>query len=92
MSGLDMSEAIRMLANEKNISVDALLHVMVDALATAYKRRPGAAVCETGAVAPIRPPSMQYTLRVRSGSGSPPGPGPVADVVWRRGRKPTSFS
>ena len=40
MSGLDMSEAIRMLANEKNISVDALLHVMVDALATAYKRRP----------------------------------------------------
>ena len=43
MSGLDMSEAIRMLANEKNISVDALLHVMVDALATAYKRRPGAA-------------------------------------------------
>ena len=34
MSGLDMSEAIRMLANEKNITVDALLHVMVDALAT----------------------------------------------------------
>ena len=40
MSGLDMSEAVRMLANEKNISVDTLLHVLVDALATAYKRRP----------------------------------------------------
>ena len=47
MSGLDMSEAIRMLANEKNISVDALLHVMVDALATAYKRRPGACLLYT---------------------------------------------
>ena len=32
-----------MLANEKNISVDALLQVLVEALATAYKRRPGAA-------------------------------------------------
>ena len=31
MSGLDMSEAVRMLANEKNISVDTLLHVLVDA-------------------------------------------------------------
>jgi len=43
MSSLDMSEAVKMLANEKNISVDTLLHVLVDALATAYKRRPGAA-------------------------------------------------
>ena len=43
MSNLDMSEAIKMLANEKNISVDTLLQVLVDALATAYKRRPGAA-------------------------------------------------
>ena len=33
MSNLDMSEAIKMLANEKNISVDALLQVMVEALA-----------------------------------------------------------
>lgn len=43
MSSLDMSEAVRMLANEKNISVDALLQVLADALALAYKRRQGAA-------------------------------------------------
>ncbi|MCX6542389.1 MAG: transcription termination factor NusA [Actinobacteria bacterium] len=43
MSGLDMSEAVRMLADDKGISVDALLQVLVDALAMAYKRRPGAA-------------------------------------------------
>jgi N utilization substance protein A len=43
VSNLDMSEAIKMLANEKNISVDALLQVLADALVLAYKRRPGAA-------------------------------------------------
>ncbi len=43
MSNLDMAEAVKMLAAEKGISVDTLLHVLVDALATAYKRRPGAA-------------------------------------------------
>ena len=43
MSNLDMSEAIRMLAQEKGLSEDSLLHVLVDALASAYKRRPGAA-------------------------------------------------
>jgi N utilization substance protein A len=43
MTNLDMSEAVRMLATEKGISVDTLLHVLVDALATAYKKRPGAA-------------------------------------------------
>jgi len=43
MSNLDMAEAVRMLAAEKNITVDELLQVLVDALATAYKRRPGAA-------------------------------------------------
>ena len=43
MSNLDMAEAVRLLANDKNISVDDLLQVLVDALATAYKRRPGAA-------------------------------------------------
>ena len=43
MSNLDMSEAVRMLANEKGISVDTLLHVLADALATAYKRMPDAA-------------------------------------------------
>jgi N utilization substance protein A len=43
MSNLDMADAVKMLAAEKGISVDTLLHVLVDALATAYKRRPGAA-------------------------------------------------
>jgi transcription termination/antitermination protein NusA len=43
VSGLDMSEAVRLLASEKNISVDALLQVLADALVSAYKRRPGAA-------------------------------------------------
>jgi len=43
MSNLDMAEAVRVLAAEKGISVDTLLHVLVDALATAYKRRQGAA-------------------------------------------------
>jgi len=39
----DKLEAIRHLANEKNISVETLLQVIVEALATAYKRRPGSA-------------------------------------------------
>ena len=43
MSNLDMTEAIRLLAQEKGLSEDSLLHVLVDALASAYKRRPGAA-------------------------------------------------
>jgi N utilization substance protein A len=43
MSNLDMAEAVRMLADEKGISVDTLLQVLVEALATAYKKRPGAA-------------------------------------------------
>ena len=43
MSNLDMSEAIKMLAQEKGLSVDALLQVLVEALASAYKRRPDAA-------------------------------------------------
>lgn len=43
MSNLDMAEAVRLLAEEKGISQDTLLQVLVDALATAYKKRPGAA-------------------------------------------------
>ena len=43
MSNLDMTEAVRMLAADRGISVDALLQVLVEALATAYKKRPGAA-------------------------------------------------
>src|SRR3954466_3361555 len=43
MSGLDMAEAVRMLAADKGISVDTLLQVLADALVSAYKRRQGAA-------------------------------------------------
>ena len=39
MSGLDMAEAVRMLAADKGISVDTLLQVLADALVSAYKRR-----------------------------------------------------
>ena len=59
MSNLDMSEAIRLLAQEKGLSVDALLHVMVDALASAYKRRPGAA---DEVVVEVNPESMEFTF------------------------------
>ncbi|CAA9479382.1 MAG: Transcription termination protein NusA [uncultured Solirubrobacterales bacterium] len=59
MSSLDMSEAVRMLANEKNISVDTLLHVLVDALATAYKRRPGAA---NEVVVEVNPDTLEFTF------------------------------
>ena len=59
MSGLDMAEAIKMLAAEKNITVDALLHVMVDALATAYKRRPGAAA---EVVVEVNPDTLDFSF------------------------------
>jgi N utilization substance protein A len=59
MSSLDMAEAVRMLANEKNISVDTLLHVLVDALATAYKRRPGAA---EEVVVEVNPDTLEFTF------------------------------
>ena len=59
MSSLDMTEAVRMLAAEKNISVDTLLHVLVDALATAYKRRPGAA---EEVVVEVNPDSLEFTF------------------------------
>ncbi len=59
MSGLDMAEAIKMLAAEKNISVDTLLHVMVDALATAYKRRPGAAA---EVVVEVNPDTLDFSF------------------------------
>ena len=67
MSSLDMSEAVRMLANEKNISVDTLLHVLVDALATAYKRRPGAAA---EVVVEVNPDTLEFTFT--AWNSSPP--------------------
>src|SRR6187455_3286406 len=54
-----MGEAIKMLANEKNISVDTLLHVLVDALATAYKRRPNAA---EEVMVEVNPDTMEFTF------------------------------
>ena len=59
MSNLDMSEAIRLLAQEKSLSEDALLHVLVDALASAYKRRPGAA---DEVVVEVNPETMEFTF------------------------------
>ena len=59
MSNLDMSEAIRLLAQEKSLSEDALLHVLVDALASAYKRRPGAA---DEVVVEVNPDTMEFTF------------------------------
>ncbi|HSL74144.1 MAG TPA: transcription termination factor NusA [Ilumatobacteraceae bacterium] len=59
MSNLDMSEAIGMLAQEKGLSEDALLHVLVDALASAYKRRPDAA---DEVVVEVNPETMEFSF------------------------------
>jgi N utilization substance protein A len=59
MSNLDMSEAIGMLAQEKGISEDMLLHVLVDALASAYKRRPDAA---DEVVVEVNPETMEFSF------------------------------
>ena len=56
MSNMDLSEAVRMLADHHGISVDALLQVLVEALATAYKKRPGAADASFRAQGPGRRP------------------------------------
>ncbi|MGB1785452.1 MAG: transcription termination factor NusA [Ilumatobacteraceae bacterium] len=54
-----MSEAIKMLAQEKGLSVDALLQVLVEALASAYKRRPDAAdEVQVG----VDPDTMEFTF------------------------------
>ena len=59
MSNLDMTEAIRMLAGDRGISVDSLLQVLVEALATAYKRRQGAA---EEVIVGINPENMDITF------------------------------
>ena len=59
MSNLDMSEAIRMLAADRGLSVDSLLQVLVEALATAYKKRPGAA---EEVIVGINPENMDITF------------------------------
>ena len=59
MSNLDMTEAIRMLAGDRGISVDSLLQVLVEALATAYKKRQGAA---EEVIVGINPENMYITF------------------------------
>jgi len=59
MSNLDMTEAIRMLAADRGLSVDSLLQVLVEALATAYKKRPGAA---EEVIVGINPENMDITF------------------------------
>ena len=59
MSNLDMTEAIRMLAGDRGISVDSLLQVLVEALATAYKKRQGAA---EEVIVGINPENMDITV------------------------------
>ena len=59
MSNLDMSEAIRMLAQEKGLSVEALLQVLVEAMASAYKRRPDAA---DEVVVGVDPDTMDFSF------------------------------
>jgi len=59
MSNVDMTEAIRLLAQEKGLSEDSLLHVLVDALASAYKRRPGAA---DEVVVEVDPLTMEFSF------------------------------
>jgi N utilization substance protein A len=54
-----MSEAIRMLAGDRGISVDSLLQVLVEALATAYKKRPGAA---EEVIVGVNPENMDITF------------------------------
>lgn len=59
MSNLDMTEAIRMLAGDRGISVDSLLQVLVEALATAYKKRQGAA---EEVIVGVNPENMDITF------------------------------
>ena len=59
MSNMDMSEALRMLAADRGITIDALLQVLVEALATAYKKRPGAA---DEVIVGVNPDNMDITF------------------------------
>ena len=59
MTNMDMSEAIGMLAQEKGLSEEALLHVLVDALASAYKRRDDAA---DEVVVEVNPETMEFSF------------------------------
>ena len=59
MSNMDMSEALRMLAADRGITIDALLQVIVEELETAYKKRPGAA---DEVIVGVNPDNMDITF------------------------------
>jgi len=59
MSNMDMSEALRMLAADRGLTIDALLQVLVEALATAYKKRPNAA---DEVIVGVNPDNMDITF------------------------------
>ena len=59
MTNMDMSEAIGMIAQEKGITEETLLHVLVDALASAYKRRDDAA---DEVVVEVNPETMDFSF------------------------------
>ena len=59
MSNVDMAEALRMLAADRGLTLDALLQVLVEALATAYKKRPGAA---DEVIVGVNPDNMDITF------------------------------
>ena len=55
----DMKEAIRMIAADRGLAVEALLQVLVEALATAYKKRPNAA---EEVIVGLNPDTMDMTF------------------------------
>jgi len=59
MNQADMKEAIRMIAADRGLSVDSLLQVLVEALATAYKKRPNAA---EEVIVGLNPDTMDMTF------------------------------
>lgn len=59
MSNVDMAEALRTMAADRGMSFESLLQVLVEALATAYKKRPGAA---DEVIVSIDPDTMDITF------------------------------
>ncbi|MEM9748749.1 MAG: transcription termination factor NusA [Actinomycetota bacterium] len=59
MTDIDMREAIGALAAAKGLDEDTLLHVLVEALAAAYKRRPDAA---DEVVVSVDPDTLDFTF------------------------------
>ena len=70
MTNMDMSEAIGMLAQEKGLSEEPLLHVLVEALASAYKRRDDAA---DEVVVEVNPETMEFSFIAYDVDSSPVG-------------------